>query len=343
MVAEAGRIFGRSGVLREGSTHYHLLVTRNYIDAWLDACAGGLEQTDILGEIAERAVAALHGLCLPGGVPLIGDISPDVSPEFLRRMTGAGDLDAWPVNLLAGRRQDAISMLERVSPVSPDRLADDGWHRFGGNQWHALCFVPPDGWPPMPGHGHHDLGSFELHDGERPVIVDPGRGSYDDMNYASAQMHNYLTIDDAGPTAVNRPYYSADYRSRVIGATPSMSRTRTGGILTNEGFGRLRGVGKAVREWRFLEDRLEILDRVEGHGKHRVRRRFHTSADSRKADTGAMLEFEGAVYSLSSDCGPIVTESARFAEYGRDLPGYQIMFDQTVPLPFESRTIIARL
>ena len=37
MIAEAGRIFGRSGLLNEGSSHYHLLVTRNYIDAWLSA------------------------------------------------------------------------------------------------------------------------------------------------------------------------------------------------------------------------------------------------------------------------------------------------------------------
>ena len=65
-------------------------------------------------------------------------------------------------------------------------------------------FVPPDGWSPMPGHGHEDLGSFELHDGERPVIVDPGRGSYNDTEYCRARLHNYLTIDDVGPVAINR-------------------------------------------------------------------------------------------------------------------------------------------
>jgi len=61
MVAEAGRIFGRSGVLREGSTHYHLLVTRNYIDAWIDAAAAGLDHAGVLRDIAERALSVIPG------------------------------------------------------------------------------------------------------------------------------------------------------------------------------------------------------------------------------------------------------------------------------------------
>jgi hypothetical protein len=343
MVAEAGRIFGRSGVLREGSTHYHLLVTRNYIDAWLDAHAAGLDAAGLLRDIAQRALAVIPGLCLPGGMPLVGDISPDIPPASLGRLLGADEDEGWPANLPDDRQRDALGFIDENIAVSPDKLAADGWHRFGGHRWQALAFVSPDGWPPMPGHGHEDLGSFELHDGERPIIVDPGRGSYDDMNYANAQLHNYLTIDDAGPTAVNRPYYSADYRDRVIGAAPSMSRTRAGGILTITGFGRLNGVGNAVREWRFLEDRLEILDRVEGSGTHRVQRRFHTTADSRMAGTGAMLDFEGAEYNLSSDCQPTVTESVNFGDYGQARPGYQIMFDQIVSLPFVSVTVIGRL
>ena len=39
LVEEAGRIFLPSGVLREGSSHYHLLAARNYADAWLAARA----------------------------------------------------------------------------------------------------------------------------------------------------------------------------------------------------------------------------------------------------------------------------------------------------------------
>ena len=343
MVAEAGRIFGRSGVLREGSTHYHLLVTRNYIDAWIDAAAAGLDHAGVLRDIAERALSVIPGLCLPGGMPLIGDISPDIPPDQLGRLIGVSGEGGWPVNLAGDRRREALAFISDSIAASPDKLAADGWHRMGVHQWHALTFVPADGWSPMPGHGHEDLGSFELHDGARPVIVDPGRGSYNDTEYSRARLHNYLTIDDAGPVAINRAYYSDAYRSRVIGAAPEMSRTKTGGILRSEGFDRLRGVGAVEREWRFLEDRVEIVDRVAGSGKHRVQRRFHTMADSRETVTGATLEFDGAMYDVSSDCQPTVTESAGYTEYGRAHPGHQILFDQTVSLPFESVTKIARL
>ena len=85
MIAEAGRIFGRSGVLREGSSHYHLLATRNYLDAWLAVDAAGFAQASLLRDVAERALAAVSGLCLPGGMPLIGDISPDAPQNTLQR------------------------------------------------------------------------------------------------------------------------------------------------------------------------------------------------------------------------------------------------------------------
>lgn len=344
MVAEAGRIFGRSGVLREGSTHYHLLLTRNYIDAWLDAKSAGLEQAAMLIDIAERALAAIPGLCLPGGMPLVGDISPDVPPAYLANLTGrGGDENIWPANLPRDKQEEARALVGRAMPVSPDRLAGDGWHRFGGHNWQALAFVSPDGWPPMPGHGHQDLGSFELHDGETPVIIDPGRGSYADIAYADADMHNYLTIDDVGPTAVSRPYYSEVFRRRVTGAPPSMSRKRDGRMLCHGGFSRLPKLGAAEREWRFLEDRIEIIDRITGRGHHRIRRRLFTEADVRASDAGAILAFQNGTYRVSSTVLPTVSETACWTGYGRDRPGHLIMFDQRVSLPFEAKTVITRL
>lgn len=342
MVAEAARIFGRSGVLREGSTHYHQLVTRNYIDAWIDARSAGMSLAETLKEIAARAVAALPGLRLPGGMPLIGDISPDVTPAYLEILGGNGSGAGWPSHLPDDRQQEIRALITASTPVSPDKLADDGWHRFGGHGWQALMFVPPDGWPPMPGHAHEDLGSFELHDGERPVIVDPGRGSYGESEYATAPLHNYLSIDGAGPMAINRPYYADDYRRRVIRQVPTVSRTRTGGILSSSGFSRLRNVGAAVREWCFLDDRVEIFDRIEGTGQHRIQRRFHALADSSPTKTGATLDFTDAVYDVSSDCPPSVENVPGYTAYGRARPGSRIVFDQTATLPFECKTVIRR-
>jgi hypothetical protein len=343
MVAEAGRIFGRSGVLREGSTHYHLLVTRNYIDAWLDARAAGLADAGMLREIAERAIAAISGLRLPGGLPLIGDISPDVSPRFLGCFIGAGNADTWPGILDPDRQQNASAILGSVSPVSPDRLADDGWHRFGAARWHALSYVPPDGWPPMPGHGHQDLGSFELHDENLPVIVDPGRDSYASFRYEEAAAHNGLTIDGNAPTPVNRPYYADVFRHRIIGAFPQMQRTRDGRILRAAGFEYLKSVESAEREWRFTDSTVEILDRIGGRGRHVICRRLCTPlAVTRDGDTAIMSDGSSA-YRVSPGAAFRLEETTCWSAYGEGRPATQIVSEVRGSLPFEGVIRIERI
>jgi hypothetical protein len=330
MVAEAGRIFGRSGMLREGSTHYHLLVTRNYIDAWLDARAAGLADAGMLREIAERAIAAISGLRLPGGLPLIGDISPDMSPRFLGCFIGAGNADTWLGILDPDRQQNASAILGSVSPESPDRLAADGWHRFGAARWHALSYVPPDGWPPMPGHGHQDLGSFELHDEKLPIIVDPGRDSYASFRYEEAAAHNGLTIDGNAPTPVNRPYYADVFRHRIIGAFPQMQRTRSGRILRAAGFEYLKSVESAEREWRFADSTVEILDRIGGRGRHVICRRLCTPlAVTRDGDTAIMSDGSSA-YRVSLGAAFRLEEITCWSAYGEGRPATQIVSEGVI-------------
>jgi hypothetical protein len=343
MIAEAGRIFGRSGMLREGSTHYHVLLTRNYTDAWLDADAAGLDQADMLREIAERALAAISGVMLPGGMPLIGDISPDAPPAYFFALTRkAPDNTGWPSCLPVDRQEQAYKLIDRSETVSPHRLADDGWHRFGNGAWQALSYVSPDGWPPMPGHGHHDLGAFELHDGDVPVIVDPGRGSYADTTYESAGMHSGLTIDGIGPTPVHRPYYSNAFRDRVVGPRPEMALTREGRKLSHSGFGRLSGIGNAEREWRFEDRQVEIRDRLVGKGKRRISRRLFVAGTT--SITGKIVEIKVAHrhYRLSAEVAATQCAAVRWTAYGESSPGTLVKFDQDIEFPYEGRILIER-
>ena len=344
MIAEAGRIFGRSGLLKEGSSHYHLLITRNYIDAWLAADSVQMEQATLLGDIAERAVAAISGLCLPGGMPLIGDISPDAPPDHFSILSGRQTLDtAWPSMLSDGLREAATSLIGRVSPISPDKLAEDGWHRFGAYEWHALAYVPPDGWPPMPGHGHQDLTGFELHDHNMPVIVDPGRGSYADPDFASACVHSGLTIDNHNPSPTNRPHYNETFRRRIVRHTPAFERTQTGHVLRSHGFARLSGVGVAEREWQFNGDALRIHDRIDGRGKRQITRRFVTAADVELGDDGVILSLGRRRWRISAETVPVVSPSTSWTAYGKGSPGQIISFSRTEKLPYQGTTVLERL
>lgn len=344
LVAEAGRIFGRSGLLNEGSSHYHLLITRNYIDAWVAADGAGLEHASILGHIAERAVAAIPVLCLPGGMPLIGDVSPDAPPACFSFLTGAARHGTTQPSLTnAELHQASVDLLSRVTPLSPDRAAEDGWHRFEAGNWRALAYVPPDGWPPMPGHGHQDLGSFELHYGETPVVIDPGRGSYADPEYARAAVHSGVTIDGRDPSPVNRPYYDDTFRRRVISQAPEFARTREGRILRSYGFSRIFGVGKFEREWRFANESLDIIDRIDGRGIHRIDRRFFTSANVKIENEGATLSAGGRQWKIRADTVPTTKKAMHWTAYGSGLQGTVITFSQLQKLPYEGATVLERL
>lgn len=349
MVAEAGRIFGRSGVLREGSTHYHLLLTRNYIDAWLDAKSAGLEQAAMLRDIAERALAAIPGLCLPGGIPLVGDISPDVPPAYLANLIGdiavegGADQNAWPGNLPGDRREEALSFIAGITAVSPDKLAEDGWHRYGGHGWQALAFVSPDGWPPMPGHGHQDLGSFELHDGMTKVFIDPGRGTYADTEYESATVHNCVTIGGVGPVPVNRAYYSPGFRERIVTARPAVQRTREGAILRGAGFQHLSGIGEVERELEFSPGYVRITDRIPGHGRRDIRRQFCTPHPGVSDGDTVVIDAGTKSYRLSPGAGFTLNDITCWSAYGEGVPGTLIVSEQRGSLPSEAVATIERI
>lgn len=335
MVAEAGRIFGRSGVLREGSTHYHMLLTRNYIDAWLDAKSAGLEQATMLHDIAERALAVIPGLWLPGRLPLVGDISPDVPPEYLTGLLKGGNPHSWPSNLPPDRQREVRELIAANSAVSPDRLAEDGWHRFGRFGWQALTFVSPDGWPPMPGHGHQDLGSFELHDGPTPVIIDPGRGSYANTEYENAAAHSSIIVDGAGAMPVNRPYYSPAFRNRIISTCPEMTRTRDGQILIYDGSRHGSDIDRIERAWHFAESSVEICDRVQGRGRHRIRRQFVVAGSVSVSENCARASIGDQSYEISASVPATTADCTTWKAYATGESATKIMFDQTVTLPFE--------
>ena len=344
MIAEAGRIFGRSGLLNEGSSHYHLLATRNYIDAWLAASSAQMESAPLLKNIAERAVAAIGGLELPGGIPLIGDISPDGPPTYFALLPASknGDL-TWLSNLDEECRRSVINLISGVSSTSPDSLAEDGWHRFEARGWHALAFVSPDGWPPMPGHGHQDLGSFELHDGDCPVIIDPGRGTYEDEAYQASNMHNYLTIGGKAAMPTNRPYYSDMFRCLILPKPPTFARTNIGAKLVHYGFSRFRGLGKAEREWRTDGDSLSIEDRLEGTGSHLTTRRFVVCGDVSVDGQIATLRTKGRIYTIKGTTKARKSVISRWAAYGRSVPATIIEYRRREKLPSNNVTVIKRV
>jgi hypothetical protein len=318
LIREASRIFGASGVLREGSSHYHLLTTSWYVEAWRAAQRHHRAEAAALGEITQRALAVIPHLLLAGGLPLIGDVSPDLTPSATVKRIG--------------------SQVARVPAVEPDLLALDGWIRHDCGAWSSLMFVAPEGWLPLPGHGHEDCGSFELHHGTSPVIRDCGRRSYGSTGDGDVRpaAHNTLTIDGAGPYPTNKPYYSPAFRRTIAGSPPTLDRERDALVLRCAGFSRLGGVGMWQRTWRFNGNAVSIEDRVEGRGRHRIARYLHTTFPVERQASHLRM----GTFRIEGDASAAIHPSAYWPTYGVEESATTLVFESVVQLPWSGQLIV---
>lgn len=333
LLAEAKRIFLPSGVLREGSSHYHLLLTRNYATCWLAACRHQRPEAEELRRVAAAAAAIVPHLVLPGGLPLVGDVSPDCPPDALAGL--------WRAAAVAGLDADEVAALRdlrtRTPPVDAAALADDGWLRFDQGDWSLLAYLSPEGFSHMPGHGHQDAGSFELHWRGVPVIVDPGRGAYGETGtaafYRSALAHNGLTVGEADPFPANKPYYDADFRRRMAGAPPRLQRLDDGIVMTHQGFRRL-GKGTLERRLSVRPGGVEIIDTVDSGGRGRLCRRLHLAVPHRIEGGAVVLQCGPGTLRLRFDAPFTIEDRTLWSAYGEGRPGHAVVVAGQMALPW---------
>ena len=340
LLNEAPRIFMPSGTLREGSSHYHVLLTRNYADAWLAARRHGRAEEAALRKIVTRALSVIPALTLPGGMPLVGDISPDCPPEFLDGLAdGRSD---WLAQRSDDDRRALAQLCATVAPADREVLAADGWVRADHAPWAALWHCAPDGWSQMPGHGHQDCGSFELHHDGQPIIIDPGRGQYgeegDAARYRSAKTHSGLVIDGADPYPANRPYYDDDFRQETYGTPPSISTFEDGVSLTFEGLSRLKGVGQVNRRWSFSADCVILTDNVAGTRTADIERRFITHHDVTLDGATAQFQAGNRRFEITTDDGTVeLRPVVRWTAYGRGEAATEILIHTRAALNWTSQ------
>ena len=343
---EATRIFLPSGVLREGSSHYHLLLARNYADAWLAAHRHHRPEEAALRKTASKALGVVPWLILPGGLPLVGDVSPDCPPGHLLGLVGTDS--GWVAGLDDKSKAALLALIDETPPAETEALAADGWLRFSHGPWSGLWHTAPGGWPHAPGHGHQDAGGFELHFEGTPVFVDPGRGAYgedgDAALYRGADVHNTLSVDGHGPYPTNKPYYDDAFRQTVCGPPPQLLGGGDEVTVRHWGFKRLGGVGGLRRRWRFTGNDMVLTDDLDGSGRRRIMRHFVTPLEAEAEAGGIALTGAGRTLHLSA-AGAVaeVSKTTLWQAYGVGRPGYMIAFTEEAPLAWSGEIRLAVL
>ena len=339
LVEEGRRLFRPSGVLREGSTHYHALLTSRYVDAWLLARRHSRPAATTFERVARRALSVLRAFVLPGGMPLVGDVSPDCPPQHLAALQPHGNLSqGWGALLDVSERDAVFDLRQSCGPPDLDALRADGWIRADHGLWSGLWYVSPEGWPPMPGHGHQDCGSFELHYADEVVFCDIGRRSYEPTGTSdtASSWHNTLTVDEVDIYPPNKPYYSDAFRREVAGPTPTVQMEPDGLSIAYSGYQRLGDVGRVTRQWRFTHDGLCIVDRIEGRGRRTIARNLHTQLPVESTGDQVVLRGKTRGYRIAADVVAHHSEGVYSPEYGVSSPATKIAIKGDGLLPWFS-------
>ena len=287
------------GFLREGSSHYHFLITRWVLEMlWLSGETGEKEMQETLAPWAKCLLERCSFFLVHNSVdgkwqlPLIGDISPDCTPEWLLHLPWscmAQDMVPSPLpcptSLSGWARlwgESAILSKKEDSDSSFQNFSKSGWLRLDHGEVTIIWHIRVPEMIHKATHEHADTLGFVFYLSGVPLLIDSGRPTYSDSDpdyvySGSASAHNIPTVDGFDPVLVDK--------SQILPRFYVQNEVRTKGtfekqifilLLRHEGFRRLpeERVGHE-RLFRIGNKNFEILDSFEGLLSHEIRQHFH--------------------------------------------------------------------
>lgn len=297
------RLVGADGFLREGSSHYHFLFTRWLLEMlWVCRITREYELPARVEPFAalmvQRCWFFLVAQPLAGRwvMPLIGDVSPDCSWEWLIDLPWSGEamrLYAPPILPRPIPKRGWASLFDGggiptdVTGIQGRRgfeeaptfqpFPESGWYRLDWGAVSLFWHVEPRGAPGFPSHGHCDIGSFNLYWNGVEIVADPGRLNYreDDslgIHGVSAGAHNSVRVDGYEPFVYwHRGRYPKFYRTGEVQVSWDVQPGRFALCLRHDGFSRLQGDAILFeREFRVSREGLTIEDRLSGRSRRTI-------------------------------------------------------------------------
>lgn len=299
-------IVNSEGFLREGSVHYHFLVTRWLLEViWLARLTGDRECLSLLEPVAASMVQRSWTFLIfdkdrgEWTIPLIGDVSPDFSWSWLAGLPWSGLAQSLygPPHLPEAPRQAGWGRLfgqersgeggERAAESAEPRIEAfplNGWYRLDLDRLTLFWHVEPAGAPSFVSHGHCDTGSFALYWDGSAILTDPGRFNYSEddalgMYGVSARAHNNVLLDGLEPFVYKNPNRLPPFYR--CGQVQVQWKTEDPGLslwIEHAGFHRLAGDAVSFRRtFTVRPDKLIIEDQLDGRSWHTVETFFQWS------------------------------------------------------------------
>lgn len=295
LVEESHRQYTPEGFLDEGSSHYQLIFTRAYLEALeVASIAKDMEMVQSLtGNVAKmlRACAffADERAVEEWKIPFIGDISPDPPPGLFNRTMRfwqlAKNASKGPEGCLteinisepwfSGRNDNSLDMTEKnngwlCNPQS-------GYYRWDGEHYCVWWHARRAGIRRL--HSHNDWGGFQMHINGEPLFIDTGRDTYcsnDGIDGRLTLAHNCVFIDGLEQAPIlKRDLYNREYLRDGVDIEWAGDDTRGMLSLRILGYQRLKNPVTHSRIFRLQHKQLNIEDKMDGEGNHKVTVAFH--------------------------------------------------------------------
>ena len=289
--------------LREGSVHYQFLITKWMCDCLWIARECGDED---FGKWIEPHVAGLAKGCryfLIKGIdgwqiPLIGDISPDLVPDWIigvpwvaQYLTlgrcGTDIPEKTGYHSFVKECKDTYYFIQDGEIVS---AGSNDWQSIQSNSFNVFVHVNNSLFPNnLTGHFHHDSGSFVVYYNGLPLFIDCGRVNYE-PDGAGIWMkgcygHNLLCVNDCNPEPDMRSFYTKEFLDNYLGEAPKIEK-KENEIITSVFHGkRIKGIDAHIRTIEVKNKSIIIEDRIEGHGSHRGVLTFHIAGGWKVTET----------------------------------------------------------
>jgi hypothetical protein len=321
------------GVHREQSTHYHCIALRSFLGARENARRFGLPVPDGYDAHLTRACEfALHCHRPDGAIPALSDSDTGSYRDLLA--LAADLLGREDMRYVAtGGREGTLPERRLVSfPNGGYHVQRSGWgddrRRLRDERFLIFdCGPIGDG-----GHGHYDLLSVEIAADGGPLVVDPGRYTYDrtgddrtrgaDLRhwFKGTAAHNTVMVDGLDQV----PYRSGKPRKGTFPRAMLLERHTAPGLDV------VRGEATSTcydavhsRRVAFVSDEYWIIeDHLEGTQPHRYDLRFHLAPEAwervtvERRDDGYAVVAPGVALLVCGDAEPAIEPGWVAPAYG---------------------------
>jgi len=305
------------GVHREQSTHYHCIALRSFLGARENARRFGLVLPDGYDEhIALACEFAMHCHRPDGSIPALSDGDSGAYRDLLALAADLLEREDFRYVATGGA---AGTPPERRCPSFPHggyHVQRSGW----GDRGRALrderflifdCGPLGDG-----GHGHYDLLNVEIAAGGRPLVMDPGRFTYDEREpnlrhwFKGTAAHNTVVVDglDQTPYQHGEPRKGTIARGRLVERHGAPDLDIVDGEATSTCYDAVhrRRVAFVADEYWAIEDRLTAGQ------PHRYDLRFHLAPEAwdrvavERREGGFAVRAPGVALIVAGDVEPLL-------------------------------------